>query len=619
MAFHVKPTPKNAPKPIPPPPDTMDGFEFFAAMQDILNEGTGQKGDPGKKFITMDDLTDPELVKFLNSQPVSVTRPEPAIQANGIVTDNPPDAPRNLEVLHDADADRLTAFVNHITWDNPENDIDDISGIEIWIAITQNRSDAVFTGLVTYPGDEYQHGSPNPGQVYYYWIRAVNWAGQYSEWEPSSDQGGLVIKGSEQVGETAEKIVNALKGEDPATYAPATEYQIGDQVKYTCSDGSSRRYECIRDEEDLITDGDLSSTTLGSELITVQEDRDFNVANNWANVDVNAYNEITDLTITADEAGQYCKLPDANLALTVGKLYKLTFDVDTLVKQWRISDEDDAQTFLQEVETGTNTCYFIYSGTVSGGIRITASSDTSSANFDDFSCKEVTFTNFTKTAPGWNIGLDVKYTSPLPASSSPLLTEASCDGTQAGTADFSQTGASFSNGVSYITKFRLKDCEGGSIAIKLNTATGTSRSADGIYQQTLQAGAAGGLVFTATADFIGTIEDIQVIPAASGTGITGHAPEYYHPLLWERIGVLSVGDVNGEDTIGIDGNLVVDGTILAHHLEVDSLSAVAANLGTVTAGIAKSADDKFKIDFNERWLKVWDNAGTLRVHLGFIE
>ena len=54
-------------------------------------------------------------------------------------------------------------------------------------------------------------------------------------------------------------------------------------------------------------------------------------------------------------------------------------------------------------------------------------------------------------------------------------------------------------------------------------------------------------------------------------------------------------------------------------MEVDSLSAVTADLGTVTAGVAKSADGKFKIDFNERWLKVWDEAGTLRVHLGFIE
>ena len=621
MAFHVKLTKANAPKPIPPAPAVgpADGQDFFMAIQDILNEGTGQKGDPGKKFVTLDDLTDPELIKHLNSQPVSVTRPEPAVQANGITTDNPPDAPRNLEVLSDADSDRLGALSNHLTWDNPDNEIDDISSVEIWVAESQNRSDAVFTGLVTYPGDEYQHGSPNPTKTYYYWIRSVNWAGQYSEWEPSSDQGGLVVTGSSSISETAEKLVNALKGETPATYAAGTEYDIGDQVKFECADGAVRSYECIKDEEDTITDGDLSATSLGSELITAQADRDFSGASNWANVDINAYDETTDLTITADEVDQYCKLPDANIVLTVGKLYKLTFEVDTLVKTWRISDEDDTQTFLQEVVTGTNTCYFIYSGTASGGIRIIASSDTSSANFDDFSCKEVTFTNWSKTAPGFNIGLNPAYTSPMQASTSPLVKEVHCDGTQAGTADFSQVGASFSNGVSYIVKFTIRDYEAGSITIKINGTSGTARSADGVFQQTISAGAAGGLVITANASFIGTIDSIIVILASGGTGITGHEPEYYHPLLWERIGILSSGDVNGEATVGIDGNLVVDGTILARHMEVDSLSAMTANLGTVTAGVAKSADDKFKIDFNERWLKVYDEAGTLRVHIGYIE
>lgn len=621
MAFHVKPTPKTAPKPIPPPPETeaMDGYEFFAAIQDILNEGTGQIGDPGKKFITLDDLTDPDLIKYLNSQPVSMTRPEPAIQDRGLTTDNAPDAPRNLTILSSADATRLGAFCNHLTWDNPSNEIDDIASIEVWIAKTQNRSDAVFTGLVTYPGDEYQHGSTNPAQTYYYWIRCVNWAGQYSEWEPSSDQGGLVVKGSETIGETADKIVNALKGEAPSTYAPATEYQIGEQVKFEGADGSVRSYECIRDEEDKITDGDISADTRGSELITAQVDRDFNAASNWINVDVNSYNETGDLTITADEVGQSCKLPDANMVLTVGKLYTLTFEVDTLVKSWRITDENDTQTILQEVITGTNTAYFIYSGTAGGGIRIIANSDTSSANFDNFSCKEVTLTSWSKTAPGFNVGLDEAYISPMQASVSPLKDEIHCDGTQAGTADFSQTGASFTNAVSYIARFTIRDYYDGSITLKINGTSGTARSANGNYQQTIVAGAAGGLVLTATADFQGTIDSIMIVPATSGTGITGHEPEYYYPLLWKRIGILTTGAVDGEDVVGIDGNLVVDGTILARHMEVDSLSAVTANLGTVTAGVAKSADGKFKIDFNERWLKVWDEAGTLRVHLGFIE
>lgn len=49
-----------------------------------------------------------------------------------------------------------------------------------------------------------------------------------------------------------------------------------------------------------------------------------------------------------------------------------------------------------------------------------------------------------------------------------------------------------------------------------------------------------------------------------------------------------VGNVNGVTTVGINGNLIVDGTILARHLGVASLSAITANMGTVTAGIIRS-------------------------------
>ena len=52
-----------------------------------------------------------------------------------------------------------------------------------------------------------------------------------------------------------------------------------------------------------------------------------------------------------------------------------------------------------------------------------------------------------------------------------------------------------------------------------------------------------------------------------------------------------VGQVNGTTTVGINGSLIVDQTILARHLDVETLSAIAANVGTVTAGVIRSADN----------------------------
>lgn len=65
-----------------------------------------------------------------------------------------------------------------------------------------------------------------------------------------------------------------------------------------------------------------------------------------------------------------------------------------------------------------------------------------------------------------------------------------------------------------------------------------------------------------------------------------------------------VGMVNGVSTVGINGNLVVDGSILARHIAVGTLSAIAADIGTVTAGVLKSADNKFVIDLNNKTIEI---------------
>ena len=76
----------------------------------------------------------------------------------------------------------------------------------------------------------------------------------------------------------------------------------------------------------------------------------------------------------------------------------------------------------------------------------------------------------------------------------------------------------------------------------------------------------------------------------------------------------------------LDGNIIATGTIAgnkitansisADRLNVNALSAVTANLGTITAGVAKSTDNKFKIDLTNRYLAVYDDTGKLRVALG---
>lgn len=65
-----------------------------------------------------------------------------------------------------------------------------------------------------------------------------------------------------------------------------------------------------------------------------------------------------------------------------------------------------------------------------------------------------------------------------------------------------------------------------------------------------------------------------------------------------------VGQVNGVSTVGINGNLLVDGSILARSLDVDTLSAITANIGTATAGVIRSADSKMIIDLNNKQITI---------------
>jgi len=68
--------------------------------------------------------------------------------------------------------------------------------------------------------------------------------------------------------------------------------------------------------------------------------------------------------------------------------------------------------------------------------------------------------------------------------------------------------------------------------------------------------------------------------------------------------VFIVGNVDGASTVGINGDLIVDGTIAARALEVDTLSAISADIGEVTAGVIRSDDSKFIIDLNNKTITI---------------
>lgn len=94
-------------------------------------------------------------------------------------------------------------------------------------------------------------------------------------------------------------------------------------------------------------------------------------------------------------------------------------------------------------------------------------------------------------------------------------------------------------------------------------------------------------------------------PAASSFAVLADKFIVVHPSAdGTTMQAFIVGNVAGTPTVGINGNLIVDGTILARHIAVDALSAITADIGTVTAGVLQSADGDFVIDLDNKTITI---------------
>ncbi|RLB94835.1 MAG: hypothetical protein DRH26_00100 [Deltaproteobacteria bacterium] len=121
-----------------------------------------------------------------------------------------PDPPTNLIVTK-------IPFVHILTWDNPT----DITAwyIEVWAAEgSQSRDDARLEGIYTITEDvrgeegTFKHSGFTPTEDMTYWIRSVSYSGLYSQWCPPDDQGGYVVPGDETLQDFIDGILDILHG-----------------------------------------------------------------------------------------------------------------------------------------------------------------------------------------------------------------------------------------------------------------------------------------------------------------------------------------------------------------------------------------------------------------------
>lgn len=142
---------------------------------------------------------------------------------------------------------------------------------------------------------------------------------------------------------------------------------------------------------DMYRNGIPESWKWGSQTsLIIGNDSTFAGASNWANVDVNAYDETTGgvLTLTASAANQYCTLPVTNATTVANKKYRLEFDVPTLTATWIIKDFGGTVTIGTISATGTGQ-KIEFTASTTGGLRLVSVATTSAGTFDNFLLYEI--------------------------------------------------------------------------------------------------------------------------------------------------------------------------------------------------------------------------------------
>jgi len=109
---------------------------------------------------------------------------------------------------------------------------------------------------------------------------------------------------------------------------------------------------------------------------------------------------VGDISITASAIGQYCTLPIANAPTTIGKRYRLYYDLANIVSTWKVRDFGGTQT-LGTISANATQATIEFTAATAGGLRLVAVAANSSGDFDNFKLQEIRIFKF---MPPTNMG-----------------------------------------------------------------------------------------------------------------------------------------------------------------------------------------------------------------------
>lgn len=438
---------------------------------------------------------------------------------------NRPNPPTNLQIINN--------FGSHtLTWDNPPDE--DLSHIEVWRSEVQARDQADLVAIVTKPVETASFVGVLPSLDYYYWIRAVDTSGNYSVWCPNDQMGGYLV--ASDIQGAIDKLLNDLQGQITETQLyQDLQTRIGlidapdsvtGSVAARVAQEASERAQAILDEAAARSSGDNALQTQINTL-TAASSGDFQELmtalqdESTARINGDTAESTARQTLAAQMRGSYTGT-DVN-KLTTGILYN--------ERVARVSADNALSQSITSLQASVNS-----------NTAAIASEQTARANADNALASDISV-------------LQTKVDDNYAAIASEITTRANADSALSSSVTTLQT-----------------TVNGHTASIQEHTAAINGIRAEWFLKTDVNGYVSGfGLENTgATSSFIINADRFAVVKPGSPVGAASKIP-------------FVVGTVNGASTVGIDGKLVVDGTILARAIAASAVTADKIAAGAVTA------------------------------------
>ncbi|MBS1188903.1 MAG: hypothetical protein H6R10_695 [Rhodocyclaceae bacterium] len=468
----------------------------------------------------------------------------------------------------------------------------DIRSTEVWFASVNDRGHASFTRLTTeaFPRREYTHPGLSPGGGGYYWIRVVDTWGNVSAWYPASTTGGLYataitdpstilaqLQGALGFGQLAQELAA------PIALIPGMSTDILQRA--VDIDALSSRVLFER----AVTDATISVDPVTGQinlLATANVTTDVEARLTQVETDLNAAEGTLTNTVATVSTLQ------GDMSSAQSQVSQLAGEVSLKASQAYVDGAVDAAAGALTVDAA-NAAQRLAETALRQALSLDAATEK-----DLLSRSRIAAAQLDIVANADDIKAE--------ASARLILAAAVSSNAAAITAEQAVRTFVDAANASSISTLQARLDTGDFASVKQQSET-TASKVTGIESkyvlqvQTMQGG-------------VLRVAGMELVSGQGGSSVVWLADKFLWALpdgSGTPVQLMVAGVVNGQNALGMNGNLIVDGTVLARSLNVQELSAITARIGTL-----RTRDTGARTEIHDDVIKVFDANGVTRWKAG---